>query len=297
MRFTLRQLSYFVAVGETGSITLASERIRISQPSVSSAISSLESEFGVQLFFRHHAQGLSLTPAGERLLEAARNLLRQAEGLGDLANEITTTIAGSLRVGAFRTLAPLIMPGLCMTFRREYPKVEIHMFEGDEAELYAKIRKTELDIAFTYEQQADDINFEKLTELPTYVLLPSDHPLAEAGKLKLSDLAHEPFVMLDLPVSRDYFRSLFEQRNLTLNIAARSEQPETVRSFVASGFGFSLLTARPASTTAPNGQKLSYITLDDNFPPMKLGIATAKTARGSRTLRAFQEHCRRYISQ
>lgn len=72
MRFTLRQLEYFIAAGETKSITLAAERINISQPSISIAISHLEQEFGVQLFIRHHAQGLSLTPAGRALLQEAK---------------------------------------------------------------------------------------------------------------------------------------------------------------------------------------------------------------------------------
>lgn len=64
MRFTFRQLEYFVATGESGSIRLASERIHVSQPSISTAISQLEREFGLTLFVRQHAQGLSLTPAG-----------------------------------------------------------------------------------------------------------------------------------------------------------------------------------------------------------------------------------------
>ena len=64
MRFSLRQLEYFIAAGEAGSIPQASERINISQPSISTAISQLEQELDTQLFVRHHAQGLSLTPAG-----------------------------------------------------------------------------------------------------------------------------------------------------------------------------------------------------------------------------------------
>ena len=73
MRYTLKQLQYFVAAAETGSVKLAAQQIPISQPSVSSAISQLEREFDVQLFLRHHAQGLSLTAAGRRMLREARN--------------------------------------------------------------------------------------------------------------------------------------------------------------------------------------------------------------------------------
>ena len=59
MKFTLRQLAYFIAAAETSSITLASKRASISQPAISTAISQIERELDVQLFLRHHAQGLS----------------------------------------------------------------------------------------------------------------------------------------------------------------------------------------------------------------------------------------------
>ena len=58
MRYTLRQIEYFIATAETGSITLASERVNISQPSISTAIAHLEEELGTQLFVRRHAQGM-----------------------------------------------------------------------------------------------------------------------------------------------------------------------------------------------------------------------------------------------
>jgi len=296
MRFTLKQLSYFVAAGEANSITIASERVHISQPSISSAITQLETEFGVQLFFRHHAQGLSLTPAGGRILSAARDLLRQAEQLHDLADEITTTVAGPLRIGAFRTLAPLILPEICVDFAEANPKVELEMVEDDEAELIAKVRKAQLDVAITYEQQAPDLEFECLALLPTYILLPARHGLAQSGSLNLRDLEGQPFILLDLPVSREYFQSLFDRAGITMNIVARSEQPETIRSFVASGLGFSLMTARPASRTAPNGRKLAYLHLDDDVPPMKLGLVTARNIRKTRATLAFEKHCRKAIS-
>lgn len=295
MRFTLRQLSYFVAAGEAGSITVASERVHISQPSISAAISQLEAEFGVQLFFRHHAQGLSLTSAGERVLIAARELLRQAEGLHDLADEITATIGGPLRIGAFKTLAPLLLPEIYVDFSDAFPNVTLALFEGDEAELIAKVRRAEIDIAITYEQQGVDLNFEPLADMPTYVLLPARHGLAKSGTLSLADLADQPFILLDLPVSRQYFRSLFEQKGLTMNVLAHSEQPESVRSFVASGLGFSLLTARPASLVAANGRELAYVPLADDFSPMKLGLVTSKSIRKTRAAEAFEDYCRSKI--
>ena len=87
-RFTLRQLEYFVAVGQAGSIAAASEAINVSSPSISAAIAQLEAEFGIQLFVRQHAQGLSLTPGGRRFFGEAKLLLEAADGLHDLAADI-----------------------------------------------------------------------------------------------------------------------------------------------------------------------------------------------------------------
>src|SRR6266481_1641861 len=96
MKFTLRQLAYFIAAAETGSITLASKRASISQPAISTAISHIERELNVQLFLRHHAQGLSLTPAGRTLLREAKQLLKHAEGLYSAAADISHQMRGAL---------------------------------------------------------------------------------------------------------------------------------------------------------------------------------------------------------
>jgi DNA-binding transcriptional LysR family regulator len=71
----LKQIEYFCAVGGAGSIALASGRLNISSPSVSAAISQLETEFGIGLLVRHHAQGVSLTAEGRRFLEEAKRLI------------------------------------------------------------------------------------------------------------------------------------------------------------------------------------------------------------------------------
>ena len=77
LRFTFRQLEYMVAVGDAGTIALASQRINVSSPSISAAISQLEREFGIQLFVRHHAQGLTLTPGGQRIFNEAKRILEE----------------------------------------------------------------------------------------------------------------------------------------------------------------------------------------------------------------------------
>lgn len=125
----------------------------------------------------------------------------------------------------------------------------------------------------SYDQHAPDIAFKPLAELSTYVLLVEDYPMAQRGGLRLAELADEPFILLDMPVSREYSLALFSESGLTPRIAARSEQPETVRSYVAAGVGFSLLTARPGNRAALTGRPRAYVPLEESFPPMVLGLA------------------------
>jgi DNA-binding transcriptional LysR family regulator len=151
VRFTLKQVAYFVAAAETGSITLASERANISQPSISSAISVLEETFGIQLFVRHHAQGLSLTTEGRKFLVQARALLAQAEELQHAATEISARIAGPLDIGCLATLFPLVMPALLHEFSARHPAVAINAIAGNQAELFEHLRTGRISVLLTYD--------------------------------------------------------------------------------------------------------------------------------------------------
>ena len=101
LRYSLRQLEYFSATAEKKSIAKAAKSLNISQPSVSKAITNLEAQFTTQLFIRHHARGVSLTPAGERLLVDARGLLRYAGELQQHALSSSEGALGELELACF----------------------------------------------------------------------------------------------------------------------------------------------------------------------------------------------------
>lgn len=298
MRFTLRQLTYFIAAAETGSVTRAAEQVNISQPSISAAILHLEVEFGAQLFVRHHAQGLSLTPAGQRLLVAAKEALRTTQGLYDVVNSAMGVVAGPINLGSFRTFTPLIVPELWKSFVTRHPEVQLHVTEGSEAELLEGLRNARIDVALTYElSMTADMNFVPLAELPTYILLAADHPLATRPRLKLSDLEQEPFILLDLPLTRQYFLSLFERAGIAPRVVAETSLPAAIRSYVGAGIGFSMMTVRPRNMSAENGYPLTYVELQEDYPPMKLGLASLKELKRSRVAEALEDLCRELICE
>ncbi|MBX2823135.1 MAG: LysR family transcriptional regulator [Gammaproteobacteria bacterium] len=291
MRFTLRQLQYFVAAGEVGSIRQAAERISVSQPSISSAISQLEKEFGIQLFIRHHAQGLSLTTMGEAMLREARLFLAHAEELGNLAQHLSGSVAGELRVACFGPLAPFVIPTLCHGFAARYADVELDVVEAHQETILDFLYRGSTDIAFTYDLDLpEDLEFEPLVALEPYVVLSQQHRLARRRTIRLDELVELPLVLLDLPLSKDYFLSLFERYQLQPTILTRTSQPEVMRSLVGQGYGYSLANVKPQTTMSLDGSDLVYIALKGEHRALRAGLLSPYREHQSRLLDTFQHY-------
>jgi DNA-binding transcriptional LysR family regulator len=298
MKFTLRQLAYFIAAAETGSITLASKRVSISQPAISTAISHLEAELDVQLFLRHHAQGLSLTPAGRTLLREAKQLLKQAEGLYSAAADISHQMRGELTVGWFSSLAPIVMPEVIQSFLKAFPDTRIRSQESGQDGLITRLREAQIELAITYDLQiSEDMDFLPLATLPPYALFGAAHPLARERTVKLNQLEALPMVMLDLPMSREYFLALFIRERLKPHIPWSSDKFEVVLTMVANGLGYSLVNVRPRANFALDGRRLHRVPLAGDPPPLRIGIATLKQLKKTRLAEVFQRHCQELISE
>lgn len=290
LRYTLRQLEYFVAVCECGSIALASEKVHVSSPSISAAINQLEAEFGLPLFARQHAQGLSPTLAGRQMMAQAKKVLSEADRLNNLAGDISKTIRGPLSLGCMLTFAQVILPSLRAGFEAKYPEVICTQAELDQAELFSRLRRAEIDVALTYDLELPgDLVFQPLTELPPYAIFDVNHPLAERRLIEVNELLEHPMVLLDLPFSADYFLSFFQHRP---NIAERTRDIAVMRSLVANGFGYSIANLRPLNDLSPDGKPLRFVPLAGDLRAMKVGLLTAQDAENVNVIRAFVDYCR-----
>jgi DNA-binding transcriptional LysR family regulator len=297
MRFTLRQLEYFIAAGETGSITEASERINISQPSISTAISQLEQELDVQLFVRHHAQGLSLTPVGRVMLLEAKRLVEQALSLYTVAAEAREEVRGLLNVGCLTTLAPMILPELAISFTTGFPKVAIRPHTDHQEILLAGLHKASIDVAISYDLQVpEDVEFTPLVDLPVHAVVGEGHPLARHSAVTLEELAALPLILLDMPLSAEYFLALFMKEGLRPTVAYRLSHPDVIRTMVANGYGYTLANVTPRSDLALDGRRVVRVRLAGDHRPMKIGLVTLRQLRKSLLLTAFINHARSFIS-
>ena len=297
LRFTLRQLEYFVAVGEAGSIALASEMVNVSSPSISAAISQMEEEFGLQLFVRKHAHGLSLTQAGRQFMDQARTVLRETDALNRLADNISGFVQGPLAVGCLLTFAQMVVPGLRREFEDRYPDVTVTQVQRDQATLIEMLRRADIDVALTYDLEIPaDLVFLPLAELPPYALFGENHPLARRASVSISELRAHPMVLLDLPLSSEYFLSLFGKTGAQPGIAERTADMNVLRSLVANDFGYSILNIRFLSDTAPDGRKLHYVPISDRLRKLRMGLLTSQGAQNVLTVQAFVDHCRETLS-
>jgi len=292
--YTLRQLKYFVTTVECGSVAEASRKLYIAQPSISTAIKGLEENFGLQLFIRHHAQGVSLTPGGARFYRKALELLRMAKEFEQNALADNDVVAGQIDIGCFETVAPLYLPRLIAGFNRKYPGVEIRLRDGEQQELVQGLTSGRFDLTLFYEHDLDStIETEPLMPAQQpYALLPENHRFAAQEKVSLRDLVLEPMILLDVLPSRTYFVSIFEELGLQPNIVFGSPSIEMARGMVGQGFGFSLLVTRPHTDRTYDGQRVVCVELAEQVTGSGLVAAWLKRSQLTKPARLFVEYCK-----
>ena len=297
LRYTLRQLEYFVAVGDEGSIVSASRKVNVSSPSISAAVTQLEDEFGLRLFVRKHAHGLTLTPAGREFMVQAQKVLQEAAAMNKLADRLSGNVQGQLKVGCLLTFAQIIVPSLRRDFEVQFPQVQVSQAELDQLAIFEQLRRAQIDVALTYDLDIPgDISFIPLVQLPPYAMLDESHALAHRSEVSLVDLQKHPMVLLDLPHSSEYFLSLFDEHGVRPEIVERTKDMAVLRSLVANGFGYSIANIRPLNDMAPDGKPLKFLPLAETARPMNLGLALVDEVANSLTVQTFVEHCKHSIS-
>ena len=162
MNFT--SLRYFVSVAEELNVSKASEKLFISQQSLSNHISRLENELNVRLFERNPR--LTLTYAGVCLLRIARQILDLEKQIHIQIDDIANERAGSLSIGLTRVRARTILPQILPSYSKRYPRVEVHTTITDNQELQTKLLSGELDLIIC--------NNPPITETTTHIPLLKD---------------------------------------------------------------------------------------------------------------------------
>jgi LysR family hca operon transcriptional activator len=191
----LRHLRYFIAVAETGSLTVAAERrLFTSQPSLSRQIRDLEEEVGADLFSRS-ARGVELTAAGKAFLDHVRLALSQVDAAGEAARRAAQPSKPVFALGFLTGQEMTWLPRAMQVLREELPKVDVTVSSHYSPDLADALARGKLDLAFLRAEPGFDLDYRVVSQEKLVVLMPSDHRLTERATIRPGDFAGEPFIM------------------------------------------------------------------------------------------------------
>ena len=196
MNVTLRQLSAFVAVADTGSFTLAAERLFITQSALSGLIKELESILGLRLFDRS-TRRLRLSDTGRELYPQIEKILNDLGGVISEVGNLKDLQRGSVRVAVPQLLACTLLPDLMAEFREQHPGVQLRLVDCAVESVMARVFSGEVDMGLGPERDANsDIDAEQLFCLPFMAVMPPGHALAARAELQWPDLSGQSLITL-----------------------------------------------------------------------------------------------------
>jgi LysR family cys regulon transcriptional activator len=241
----LIQLRYLVAVAENDlNITQAARALHAAQPGVSKQLKQLEDELGFQLFERKGRALIRPTDAGARVIDRASQIVRQARSIKALASDLRKDDAGALSIATTHTQARYVLPSVLKRFRDKYPKVRLHLHQGN-SEQIADLAATDR-IDFAIATGASPM-FSSLVRLPCYrwhrcIIVPDGHPLGEIPKPSFEDLAKFPLVTYSFSFSGPAsLLELFAREGLTPNVALTAWDSDVIKKYVREGLGVGIL--------------------------------------------------------
>jgi len=239
----LRHLRYFIAVAETGSLTVAAERrLHTSQPSLSRQIRDLEDQVGTALFERS-ARGVALTAAGKAFIDHARLALTQVDAAVEAARRASQPSKQRFALGFLTGQEMPWLPRAMSVLRDELPNIDVTVSSDYSPDLAEAVARGKLDLAFMRAEPGYDLAYRTIGHEPLVALMPSDHPLTAKQAVRPQDLIGQPFVgMADKArvlegVVADYLR----RSGVELPPTQRVDNPAMVMSLVASTRGLTLI--------------------------------------------------------
>jgi len=250
----LRYLRAFLAVARTGGFTAAGARLSYAQSTITEQIRALETELGATLFDRT-ARGVRLTPAGERLVAYAEQVLALA-GEARAAVREGAEPAGTLLAGGLETLCAQVLPGLLVRYREACPRVRVVVRTGTRGELVEQVRRGDLAACLTFGPVAADAALvsRELHRVRLVVVGPPGHPVAATGRVSRADLAGERFLATEPGCG---FRAMFDAAlggPAGPELVAEVGSMAALRSCARDGVGLALLPEVAVAEQAARGE-------------------------------------------
>jgi DNA-binding transcriptional LysR family regulator len=289
MAFTLRQLQYFLAVAEEGTVSGAAQSLSISQSAVTEAIKELESDLGVILFERHR-RGLTITHKGHQFYRHANRILADVQDARRSFLGEDAAPPSHLSLGVTSLVAGYVLSDLLARYRRAYPGVDVSAIEDNGDYLEHLLIGGELDVAVMVISNLRDRNAlqaEIFETSPYRLWLPLGHRLAAAESIALSDLSSEPLIMLTVDETEENTGKLLSALGAKPHVAFRTRSVEAVRSLVATGAGIALLPDLVYRPWSLEGDRIESRDISGALPVVQVGMVWRRGSSLPQSARDF----------
>ncbi len=246
----LKHLKTLIAIAENGSFAAAGEAIGLTQSAISLHVKSLEDELETKLFDRT-TRPPRLNTRGRNLIDRARSIVEQCEGLSDIATG--EALSGSLDIGSVPTLLSGILPPALSAIRGSHPDIRIRVSSGLSADLVGRVHKGELDVAVVTEpsQLQTGLSWHMFAKEPLMVIAPegtagdTDRELLDAG----------PFIRFQRYAwAGRLIDTHLKDRGIRVHTGMEIDSLEAIASMVKHGLGVSVVPDR-AAADLPSGIK------------------------------------------
>ena len=246
----LRQLRYFVAIAEEGSLSAAAQRVNVAQPSLSQHIIGVEKDLGVTLFNRS-PRGMTLTQSGEILLAHARDILGAMDTAVEAVKQSGSEPQGDVTFGLPSSIAMVLSVPLAETVRLELPKVKFRAIDAMSGFIKTWLEDQSIDVGMLYDlNSVRHMNHvELMTEELHFFSAPDAWPFSTrvGSPVKVSDI---PNAELVLPSPHHGLRSMIDRfmksQGVTLNVVTEMDGLGQIKTLVARGSGHTILAPAAA---------------------------------------------------
>jgi DNA-binding transcriptional LysR family regulator len=250
----IKPLRYFVTLAETRHFGRAAARLNLSQPPLSRQLAALEASLDVRLLERN-SRAVALTPAGERFLADAKGILAAVEQAGRNARAVARGEAGALSVGFTMYAAYSVIPAYARAFGNTWPDVALQLREVVSHDLVAQVLDGRIDAAVVMAGgRYGELSSRVVVREPLCVALSRHHPRARARRLRIGQLAGEPFVMTAseaAPALRASIDALCRQAGFEPTVHLEVQLQQTVLNLVDEGVGVALVPASMRKSRLP----------------------------------------------
>jgi len=267
----LRHLRYFVTVASELNFSKAAEKLLVAQPALSTQIVDLEREIGTALLFRN-TRTVQLTAAGKVFLADARLILAAAESAKEKAMRTARGEEGELSIGFFAAPTMHFLPEMIRRYRAIHPNVTIQMHELTPDRQLNAFAREEIDIGFTRPLPSGhpDLDFQVLFQERFLAVMSETHPLASRKKIKLSELAQEPFVLMDRAGAvgmYDHIISACRVAGFSPSVIHSPNLMATVLMMVAAELGVSIV---PEGVRNLRSKQVAFVPISPALDPIPL---------------------------